>query len=787
MKRVGLQALFATVILLASLAPATAARATASEEAFRPVKLDRSGSVLVRSIAANPVSRSRVAKPFLRTPSTGAARGAQRGALAPVATVLAAATATGSAEEVLTSFPVMSLDQQVVQFGTGQFVTPPDNGLAAGPSNVVEMVNSTGSIWAKSGGSALKVFDLNTFFAVPAGYSFSDPRVLYDGDSQRWFASGVAFVQPSLGSVVTIAVSATSDPTGTWFQYSADNSANVTHDQPKIGVSSDKVVLSWNDFLSGQFFQGQSTWVFQKSQMLTGTPANGAAIGPDSTRNGLVPAVQLTSNAAEYVVYNRGGSVGVVTITGTPLQGNVAWNEVDPVIPATSTPPTADQPGMPGSIDTNDDRFLTAVWENGVLWTGGNDACLPPNDTAARPCSRLIQVFTSGGTVNQDFDIGSTGAGLYFPAFALDSGGDMYVVYNISSSTQDVGVRIVGQLAGAAPQTLALAQAIRAGDATYDMNPCFGTTGASRWGDYAGAAIDPQNPSDVWVASEFAAVGTLTSPSDTGCAWATFAARLTFSAPAVSGISPTSEQSTPPTTVTVSGTDFTTASSVSIGGVAATAVTVSAPNQLTATAPSGCGTVDVIVTTADGTSATSAADRFTYLTACSGAPVLGSIAPTSGPTGGGTLVTFSGSGFVPGATAFGFGSNPATGTSCSSSTACTAISPPGFGTVTVTASVNGQAATGSATFAYIPSLSSISPSSGPTAGGTLVTITGSGFDSAPGSTQFFFAGKPATNVACSSSTSCLATTPSGKRGSATVTATVDGQASPTHLTFTYRH
>jgi hypothetical protein len=105
---------------------------------------------------------------------------------------------------------------------------------------------------------------------------------------------------------------------------------------------------------------------------------------------------------------------------------------------------------MPGSIDTNDDRFLTAVWENGDLWTGGNDACLPPNDTAARPCSRLIQVFTSGATVNQDFDIGSTGSGLYFPAFALDSAGDMYVVYNISSSTQYVGVRIVGQLAFAA-------------------------------------------------------------------------------------------------------------------------------------------------------------------------------------------------------------------------------------------------------------------------------------------------------------------------------------------------
>jgi len=363
----------------------------------------------------------------------------------------------------------------------------------------------------------------------------------------------------------------------------------------------------------------------------------------------------------------------------------------------------------------------------------------------------------------------------------------MYVVYNISSSTQYAGVRIVGQRAGAAPQTLAGAQTIRAGDTTYNMNPCFGTTGPSRWGDYAGAAVDPQNPTDVWVASEYAAVGTLTNPSDAGCAWATFAARLTFSAPAVSGISPTSEQSTPPTTVTVTGTDFTATSSVSFGGAAATGVTVSTPNRLTATAPSGCGTVDVTVTTANGASATSAADQFTYLAACTAGPVLSSITPTTGPASGGTQLTVTGSGFVAGATTFSFGSNPATGVSCSSSSTCTAISPAGAGTVTVTGTVSGQAASGSATFTYIPSLSSISPSSGTPAGGTRVTISGTGFDLASGATLFFFGGNAATNVSCSSNTQCMATTPGGKHGTVAVTATVDGQASSNQLSFSYRH
>ena len=525
-KRQALRVVFATAMLVAGSLPAVAATAPETPPAFRPVMLERSGSVLVRSLPAYSTAAAHRTRPFLRLTPGGA--GWPQASAIGVTTLPAAPSATSAVENVLTSFPAISLDQQLVAIGPDQFVTPPDTQVAAGPNHLVEMVNSSGSVWNKSG-TRLNLFDLNKFFAVPPGYSFSDPRILYDGGiggSQRWFASGVAFVQPTLASVVVIAVSTTSDPTGTWVQYSAANSTNLTHDQPKIGVSSDKVVLSWNDFLNGLFFLGQSTWVLQKSQMVAGMPANGVAMGPDSTRQSLVPAVQLTSNPDEYIVYNRGASLGLVTITGTPLGGNVVWHESDPAAPPTSAPPNADQPGLPGSIATNDDRFLTAVWENGILWTGGNDGCVPGGDTVRRPCSRLIQVFTSTATINQDFDIASTGSGLYYPAFGMDEGGNMYVVYNISSSTQNVGVRITGQPASAPVQTVVSAQTIKTGETTYNMNPCFGTTGASRWGDYAGAAIDPQNPTEVWVAGEYAA--TSTNPSTAGCAWGTFAARVTF-------------------------------------------------------------------------------------------------------------------------------------------------------------------------------------------------------------------------------------------------------------------
>ncbi|MCY0656333.1 IPT/TIG domain-containing protein, partial [Klebsiella pneumoniae] len=74
---------------------------------------------------------------------------------------------------------------------------------------------------------------------------------------------------------------------------------------------------------------------------------------------------------------------------------------------------------------------------------------------------------------------------------------------------------------------------------------------------------------------------------------------------------------------------------VRFGATTAT-YTINSNTQITATPPAGsAGTVNVTVTTVGGTSATSAADQFTYVPA----PTVTSISPTSGPTSGGTTVT----------------------------------------------------------------------------------------------------------------------------------------------------
>ncbi len=65
--------------------------------------------------------------------------------------------------------------------------------------------------------------------------------------------------------------------------------------------------------------------------------------------------------------------------------------------------------------------------------------------------------------------------------------------------------------------------------------------------------------------------------------------------------------------MTISGTNLTGATAVKFGTAAATGVAVVSSTQIRATAPAdAAGTVDVKVTTANGTSAAGSGDQYTY-------------------------------------------------------------------------------------------------------------------------------------------------------------------------------
>ena len=257
-------------------------------------------------------------------------------------------------------------------------------------------------------------------------------------------------------------------------------------------------------------------------------------------------------------------------------------------------------------------------------------------------------------------------------------------------------------------------------------------------------------------------------------------------APTITSVSPTSGPTAGGTTITVTGTGFVSGATVRVGGVSATGVTFLSATQVRAVTPAGtAGARAVQVTNPDGQAA-SLATGFTYTAPVT--PTLTAIAPTSGPTGGGTAVTLTGTNFAAGATVT-IGGAAATSVVVSSSTRITAVTPAGAAgarDVRVTLS-GGQSATLTGGFTYTaavtPTLTSIAPVSGPAAGGTAVTLTGTNF--AAGATVTV-GGAAATSVVVASSTRITAVTPAGTAGARDVRVTLSGGQSATLAgAFTY--
>jgi len=254
------------------------------------------------------------------------------------------------------------------------------------------------------------------------------------------------------------------------------------------------------------------------------------------------------------------------------------------------------------------------------------------------------------------------------------------------------------------------------------------------------------------------------------------------SLPTVTSISPTAGPTAGGTSVVITGTNLSGASAVSFGGTAAAGFVVNSATQITATAPAGTGTVDVRVTTAGGTTATSAADQFTFVPP----PTVTGVSPTAGPTTGGTTVTVTGTNFT-GASAVSFGATAAAGFVVNSATQITATAPAGTGTVDVrVTTVGGTSATGASdqySFVPAPTVSGISPTAGPTAGGTTVTITGSNFT---GATAVTFGGTTASFTVVSA-TQITATSPAGAAGTVDVRVTTVGGTSATSAADQFTH
>ena len=160
-------------------------------------------------------------------------------------------------------------------------------------------------------------------------------------------------------------------------------------------------------------------------------------------------------------------------------------------------------------------------------------------------------------------------------------------------------------------------------------------------------------------------------------------------------------------------------------------------------------------------------------------PAVAGISPASGPRNGGTTVTITGA-HLTGTTGVSFGGVPALNVTVVNDSTVTALAPAhaaGGVDVTVTTPVGTSAVVAGDRYTFLqpaPTITGVSPGTGPAAGGTLIAISGNDLD---GATVVTVGGVPATSFSVDSPTRISAVVPAEAAGTVDVAVTTSGGTS----------
>ena len=240
-------------------------------------------------------------------------------------------------------------------------------------------------------------------------------------------------------------------------------------------------------------------------------------------------------------------------------------------------------------------------------------------------------------------------------------------------------------------------------------------------------------------------------------------------APTMAGYGPATAASG--ATVTINGTNFTGATSVQFGGVAAASYTIVSANQITAVVSSSGASGNVVVMTPGGTGT---ATGFTFIPA----PTITSFTPLMAASG--ATVTINGTNFT-GATAVSFGGVAAVSYTVVNANQITAVVASGGASGAVTVTTPGGITSGATAFTFIPpaTITSFSPLTA--ASGATVTINGTNFT---GATAVSFGGVAAASFTIVNANQITAVVASGgATGAVTVTALGGTTSDATAFTF----
>lgn len=404
---------------------------------------------------------------------------------------------------------------------------PPDTMGAAGPSHLMITLNSEVRIQNKTGGN-LSTTDIDDWWssrhsAVTRAF---DPRVYYDSLSGRWVFIAVANSRDAT-SMTLVAVSASSDPTGSWYSWTIDADSSDTYwaDYPTLGINNKWITIAANMYtVSGDSFGGVKVWVINKTEAYANAdPPTFTAQSFTGVGGTLFPALTMDSDQDTQYLINSwsSGLLRLYTVTGSANSPVFSLGEYVAVSSWDSDFSNAPQSGTTTTIRTNDDRIHSVLVRDSVLWCAHTVGL--PASSSTHTAIRWYRINPATGLMLTEGTIDtydSDSMWYYFPSLAVNKNGQAVFGFSGSSSSSYAGAyyAIRSGTSGEAGTPVQF----KAGEGTY-------TTG--RWGDYSGTCVDPSDDLTFWTIQEYAETG-----NEWGTWWAKFVASdepLTFTAPAL--------------------------------------------------------------------------------------------------------------------------------------------------------------------------------------------------------------------------------------------------------------
>ena len=394
------------------------------------------------------------------------------------------------------------------QYGFSVTGAPPDTNGTVGATQYVQWVNTSFAIFNKTTGALIAGPTAgNTLWSGFGGgcqtNNDGDPIVLYDKIAQRWIFS--QFSVSTTPYLQCIAVSTTSDATGTYNRYSFQYSN--FDDYPKMGVWPDAYYETFNMF-NGNTFVGADACAYNRTAMLAGQSATQVCFQQGSSVGGLLPSdmdgtTVPPAGSPNYMMYFGTNNLNLYkfhvdftntsnsTFTGPTVISVAAFSAL--CGGGTCVP----QPSTTQQLDSLADRLMYRL----AYRNFGSHESLVVNHSVSVSGGggvRWYEIQNPGGTpvVAQQSTFAPDSTYRWMGSIAMDQTGDIALGYSKSSSSLSPSIAFAGRIPTDPTGTLETETSVITGSGSQ-------TGSLSRWGDYSAMQVDPADDCTFWYTQEY--------------------------------------------------------------------------------------------------------------------------------------------------------------------------------------------------------------------------------------------------------------------------------------------